>query len=69
MASIKTWSTDRLVAIGLVAMGLLSVVGYIVRSIITGESNGTEIPMAIVSGLTGYLGRGVVDKHQEGEKK
>ena len=56
------WSTDKIVAIGLVVMGILSISGYIGYALYTGNSNGTEIPMAIVSGLTGFLGRGAVDK-------
>lgn len=55
------WSTDKIVAVGLVIMGILSISGYIGYALYTGNSNGTEIPMAIVSGLTGFLGRGAVD--------
>lgn len=56
----KSWSVDKIVAVGLVGMGVLSIIGYIAHIIMTGNSNGTEIPMAIVSGLTGYIGRGAV---------
>ena len=48
---------DKIVAVGLVAMGGLSILGYIAHIVTTGNSNGTEIPMAIVSGLTGYMRR------------
>lgn len=56
-------------AVGLVAMGGLSILGYIIYTLKTGNSNGTEIPMAIVSGLTGYLGRGAAEmiKREKGE--
>ena len=54
------WSTDKIVATGLVVMGIMSITGYIAYALYTGNSNGTEIPMAIVSGLTGFLGRGAV---------
>lgn len=69
----KEWSVDKIVAVGLVGMGGLSIIGYIAHIILTGNSNGTEIPMAIVSGLTGYIGRGAVQsiqqqKRAEGEK-
>lgn len=53
-------STDKIVAIGLVVMGIISISGYIAYALYTGNSNGTEIPMAIVSGLTGFLGRGAL---------
>lgn len=55
-----TMSTDKIVAIGLVTMGIMSISGYIAYVLYTGNSNGTEIPMAIVSGLTGFLGRGAL---------
>ena len=58
------WSTDKIVALGLVIMGVLSISGYIAYALYTGNSNGTEIPMAIVSGLTGFLGRGALP-HEE----
>ena len=63
-----SWSVDKIVAVGLVAMGGLSILGYIAHIITTGNSNGTEIPMAIVSGLTGYIGRGAVQSAQQPSK-
>lgn len=54
------WSVDKIVAVGLVIMGIISISGYIAYALFTGNSNGTEIPMAIVSGLTGFLGRGAL---------
>ena len=60
------WSTDKIVAVGLVVMGIISISGYIAYTLYTGNSNGTEIPMAIVSGLTGFLGRGALS-HDEYE--
>lgn len=58
------WSTDKIVAVGLVTMGMMSISGYIAYALYTGNSNGSEIPMAIVSGLTGFLGRGALP-HEE----
>jgi len=43
------------IAYGLVAMGVIAVVGWIALSIKTGTSSGTEIPIAIISGLGGVL--------------
>jgi len=63
-SSITKWSTDKIVAVGLVIMGLISISGYIAYALYTGNSNGSEIPMAIVSGLTGFLGRGALP-HEE----
>lgn len=36
-------------------MGFLSICGWIGISIMTGNSNGTEIPIAIIGGLTGVI--------------
>lgn len=61
--SMKQWDMNIIIAWGLVVMGVISIGGWIAYSIITGNSNGTEIPMAIVSGLTGALaGRNVPKK-------
>lgn len=54
------WSTDKIVACGLVAMGIIAVTGTIAHQIISGTATGSEVPMAIVSGLTGFLGRGAL---------
>jgi hypothetical protein len=54
------WSTDKIVACGLVVMGIIAVTGTIAHQIISGTATGSEVPMAIVSGLTGFLGRGAL---------
>ena len=59
------WSTDKLVSIGLVAMGVLSIIGYIVHSVMTGDNRGTEIPLAIVGALAGYMGKGHVQQSEQ----
>ena len=61
----KDWSTDKLVSIGLVAMGVLSIIGYIVHSVMTGDNRGTEIPLAIVGALAGYMGKGHVQQNEQ----
>lgn len=57
---ISFWSTDKIVACGLVLMGIIAVSGTIAHQILTGTATGSEVPMAIVSGLTGFLGRGAL---------
>lgn len=57
---ISFWSTDKIVACGLVLMGVIAVSGTIAHQILTGTATGSEVPMAIVSGLTGFLGRGAL---------
>jgi len=58
MGKLNSWTIDKIVATGLVFMGIFSIICYIAFAFYTGTATGTEIPMAIVSGLTGYLGRG-----------
>jgi hypothetical protein len=57
---LRFWSTDKIVACGLVIMGVIAVTGTIAHQIISGTATGSEVPMAIVSGLTGFLGRGAL---------
>lgn len=49
-------SSEKIVTTGLVAMGCLSILGFIANLILTGQATGSEIPMAVISGLTGYIG-------------
>ena len=51
----KDWDMNQIIAWGLVIMGVLSIAGWVAYSIITRSSAGTEIPIAIVSGLGGVL--------------
>lgn len=57
---LRFWSTDKIVACGLVIMGVIAVTGTIAHQILSGTATGSEVPMAIVSGLTGFLGRGAL---------
>ena len=49
------WDTNKIIALGLVVMGVIAVTGWIIISYATGTSTGTEIPIGIISGLTGVL--------------
>ena len=51
----KQFDMNIVISWGLVVMGVLSVGGWIAYTIYTGTSGGTEIPIAISSGLTGVL--------------
>ena len=46
---------NRIIAWGLIIMGILSVGGWIAFAVLSGTSSGTEIPIAISSGLIGVL--------------
>lgn len=57
---------NRVISWGLVAMGIISIVGWIWLSYNTGTSTGTEIPIAIISGLGGVLtGKNIAEKKEE----
>lgn len=58
------WSSDKIVAFGLVVMGIIAVTGDITYKIMLGGTTGSEVPMAIVSGLTGFLGRGLLNSNE-----
>lgn len=51
----KEWDMNTIISWGLVIMGIIAVGGWILLSYRTGTSSGTEIPIAIVSGLGGVL--------------
>ena len=58
--------TNKIIAGGLVVMGVISVVGWLVISWKTGTSTGTELPIGIISGLVGVLtGKGMVERAQQ----
>lgn len=57
--------TNKIIASGLVVMGIISVGGWLAISLKTGTSTGTEIPIGIISGLVGVLtGKGLAEKPQ-----
>ena len=51
----KDLDMNRIIAWGLIIMGILSVGGWIAFAVLSGTSSGTEIPIAISSGLIGVL--------------
>ena len=51
----KNIDMNTVISWGLVFMGVMSVGGWIWISLQTGTSSGTEVPIAIISGLTGVL--------------
>ena len=49
------WDTNKIIAVGLVVMGVIAVTVWGIISYQTGTSTGTEIPIGIISGLAGVL--------------
>lgn len=65
----KSWDMNTIISCGLVAMGVIAVLGWIALSYKTGTSSGTEIPIAIVSGLVGVLtGQKLQERKQQGQQ-
>ncbi len=60
------WDTNKIIASGLVVMGVVAVCGWLAISWKTGTSTGTEIPIGIISGLVGVLtGKGMAERAQQ----
>lgn len=60
------------IAWSLGVMGFTAVLGWIIISWITGTSSGTEVPISVISGLSGILtGKGMAESkiHKELAKK
>ncbi|MBR3624212.1 MAG: hypothetical protein IKN43_12790 [Selenomonadaceae bacterium] len=58
----KNLNTNTIISWGLVIMGVGAVGGWIWISLRTGTSSGTEVPISIISGLTGVLtGKGLAE--------
>lgn len=51
----KNVDMNTVISWGLSIMGVVAVGGWIAISMKTGASSGTEVPIAIISGLTGVL--------------
>ena len=66
----RQFDMNTVISWGLVVMGILSVAGWIAYTIYTGTSGGTEIPIAISSGLTGVLiGKNIAQNKSTDEKE
>ena len=56
---------NTVIAWGLVVMGVISIIGWVLLSYKSGASVGTEIPIGIISGLVGVLtGKGLAERAQ-----
>ena len=59
---IANWHTDKIIGLGLIVALLLKICGDIAISITTGTAPPSDLPMNIVTGLVGYMGRSLVEK-------
>lgn len=57
---------NTVISWGLVIMGIISIIGWVLLSYMAGASVGTEIPIGIISGLVGVLtGKGLAEKQNQ----
>lgn len=62
-----SWHTDRVIGAGLIAALLLKIAGDIAITIATGNSPPSDLPMNIVTGLVGYMGRSLMEKGKKND--
>lgn len=55
-------STDKIIGTGLILALLIKIVGDIVITVINGTAPPSDLPMNIVTGLAGYMGRSLLEK-------
>ena len=66
----KDWNTDKIIGAGLVLALLILIIGNIIFAMYTGKFPTTDLPMNIVTGLAGYMGRSLLEKQKkDGEEK
>lgn len=62
------WNTDKIIGAGLIIALILLVIGNVVVGLITGLYPPTDLPMNIVTGLAGYMGRSLLEKKKGDDK-
>ena len=66
----KDWNTDKIIGAGLILALLFLIVGNIIITLHTGKFPTSDLPMNIVTGLAGYMGRSLLEKQKkDGEQK
>lgn len=58
----KNWNTDKIIGAGLILALLIKIVGDIAITVINGTAPPSDLPMNIVTGLAGYMGRSLLEK-------
>ena len=62
MQILNLWSTDKIIGAGLILALIIIVVGNIAVALSTNIYPPTDLPMNIVTGLAGYMGRSLLEK-------
>ena len=61
----NTWNTDKIIGFGLIIALLVKIGGDISIFLITGSFPSSDLPMNIVTGLAGYMGRSLLEKKKD----
>jgi len=61
---LKNWNTDKIIGAGLIVALILLIVGNMVITLWTGNFPTSDLPMNIVTGLAGYMGRSLLEKQK-----
>lgn len=64
----KDWNTDKIIGAGLIIALFLKIVGDIAVALINGTAPPSDLPMNIVTGLAGYMGRSLLEKNKLNDK-
>lgn len=62
---LKNWDTDKIIGAGLILALLFLILGNITITLYTGKFPTTDLPMNIVTGLAGYMGRSLLEKSKK----
>ena len=60
----ENWHTDKIIGAGLIVALLFLVIGNIFITLYTGKIPTSDLPMNIVTGLVGYMGRSLLEKNK-----
>ena len=65
----KNWSTDKIIAVGMMAALLTTVITADAVAVMQGDMSITSLGKEIVIGLFGYIGRGGMQSIPQNEKE
>ena len=63
--TLNDWNTDKIIGAGLILALILLIIGNVAVGLITGNYPPTDLPMNIVTGLAGYMGRSLLEKNKK----
>lgn len=62
------WNTDKIIGLGLIVALVTMISGNIAIALYSGTYPPTDLPMNIVTGLAGYMGRSLLEKKKGDDK-